>query len=35
MFVFKKTKAKLLFVVIFEDPQNLVAFLLLKFKQTN
>lgn len=33
MFVFKETKTKLIFVMLFEDPQNLVAFLLLKFKQ--
>lgn len=34
MFVFKKIKSKFFFVVMFEDAQNLVAFLLLELKQT-
>lgn len=35
MFVIKKTKSNIFVVVVFEDAQNLVLFLLLKFKQTN
>lgn len=34
MFVFKKIKSKLFFVVMFEDVQNRVAFFILELKQT-
>lgn len=33
MFVFKKVKTRLFFVLTFEDPQNLVVFFLVKWEK--